>query len=281
MPYTTLAHDCTHVICRSAPNTLVPESNLCNLSPSHHHAQLSTQMETQAQAGPRQEVCLCYSIKLICSHLLNLPEDLLHHLLTSLPPFALRALSQTCSSIRIYLSHDSIWRDNYTRFYTAPLCLTQPCLDGRSWRSEGLAREAMIERIITSKSLPTTHYPSVGLIHTVSLYYPIPAIPAVSYRPTARQRYDARIAATVRPTPHILTAGVGAIVKSDPTSGKISKGFWGPSPNGKSHLEYADPSQLSDTSSISQPVHHRLSIPRSLFRPLRPERSPCTYRFRN
>jgi hypothetical protein len=91
----------------------------------------------------------------------------------------------------------------------------------------------MLDRIVTSRSRPLTHHPSVGLIHIVSLSYPLPPTPIAIPRPTLRQRYDARIAATTRPPPHILSAGFGAIVKSDPASGKITKGFWGPSPNGK------------------------------------------------
>ena len=168
------------------------------------------------------------------SHLLALPEELLHNLLVSLPPIALRALSQTCSSLRTYLSHDSIWRDAYTCYFSAPMSLVQPCLDGHTWKRESLARERMLDRIIVSKSHPLTHYPSVGVIQTVSLSYPLPSAPTPASRPTQRQRYDARIAATTRPPPHILSAGYGAIVKSDPASGKITKGFWGPSPNGKS-----------------------------------------------
>lgn len=53
---------------------------------------------------------------------------------------------------------------------------------------------------------------------------------------TARQKYDARIAATTRPPPAVYSAGLGpgAIVKSDPISGKVSKGFWGAGRDGQS-----------------------------------------------
>jgi hypothetical protein len=52
---------------------------------------------------------------------------------------------------------------------------------------------------------------------------------------THRQKYEALIAATTRPAPYILSASIfmGSIVRSDPLSGKTSKGFWGPGRGGK------------------------------------------------
>ena len=111
-------------------------------------------------------------------------------------------------------------------------------------------------RWLESKADPTTHLPSVGLIHSLSLSYPLhPVKPrgtvgkvhdavdgdvpegsshASPAKLTARQKYDARIAATTRPPPTVLSAGLGhgAIVKSDPISCKVSKGFWGPGRDG-------------------------------------------------
>ena len=214
-------------------------------------------METQSQSFTRNVVSCrarCFDdVRSKVSYLLTLPEELLHALLTSLSPSTLRALAQTCSSLRNYLSYDLIWRDVYARYFDAPLGVAQPCLDGQSWRSESLARELMIDRILTSKSRPLTHHPSVGLIHEISLAYPLHALPILPSRPTARQRYEAKIAATTRPPPHILTAGLGAIVKSDPSSGKISKGFWGPSPNGKRRLRSLTPANFQTHPQVHNP----------------------------
>lgn len=52
---------------------------------------------------------------------------------------------------------------------------------------------------------------------------------------THRQKYEAVLAATTRPPPYMLSASLfmGGVVRSDPISGKVSKGFWGPGRDGK------------------------------------------------
>jgi len=119
------------------------------------------------------------------------------------------------------------------------------------------------------------HHPSIGLIHSLSLAYPsyVPPAPkmlvvgkthqtptkdgiaaSTSLSPstpsmngdgqtpsstptkmTHRQKYEALLAATTRPAPYVLSAGlaVGGVVRSDPISGKLSKGFWGPGRDGE------------------------------------------------
>jgi hypothetical protein len=115
------------------------------------------------------------------------------------------------------------------------------------------------------------HHPPLGLIESISLSYPTYAPPAPkslvvgkshsspttaglnvpSHQPaspvegeepvstptklTHRQKYEALIAATTRPAPYILSSSLfmGSIVRSDPLSGKPSKGFWGPGRDGK------------------------------------------------
>lgn len=60
---------------------------------------------------------------------------------------------------------------------------------------------------------------------------------------THRQKYEALLATTTRPPPYVLSAGLGAggVVRSDPISGKASKGYWGPSRHGKQYsLDIAD-----------------------------------------
>mgnify|MGYP006876479877 CR=1 FL=1 len=127
-----------------------------------------------------------------------------------------------------------------------------------------MAQTNWLRRWATSKASSVIHHPSVGLIHSLSLSYPVlhpkprglvgkvhdavgandsgetegseSPIPPSPAKMTARQKYDARIAATTRPPPAVLSAGLGpgAIVKSDPISGKVSKGFWGPGRDGAS-----------------------------------------------
>lgn len=106
------------------------------------------------------------------------------------------------------------------------------------------------------------HYPPLGLIQSISLSYPtyspppprslivgkslpgnasssaalVPSNePNTPTKMTHRQKYEALIAATTRPAPYTLSASLfmGSIVRSDPLSGKTSKGFWGPGRGGK------------------------------------------------
>lgn len=117
------------------------------------------------------------------------------------------------------------------------------------------------------------HHPPLGLIHSLSLSYPTYAPPApkslvvgkTHHTPskpgpstpssststngdegattstpgkmTHRQKYEALIASTTRPAPYVLSSSMflGSIVRSDPMSGKASKGFWGPGRDGKLH----------------------------------------------
>jgi hypothetical protein len=65
-----------------------------------------------------------------------------------------------------------------------------------------------------------------------------PSSSTVSLTPrklTHRQKYEQLIASTTRPAPFVLSASLflGSIVRSDPLSGKASKGFWGPGRDGK------------------------------------------------
>jgi len=105
------------------------------------------------------------------------------------------------------------------------------------------------------------HYPPLGLIESISLSYPTYSPPpprslivgkgqhsanggasssnqevSTPTKMTHRQKYEALIAATTRPAPYILSSSVfmGSIVRSDPLSGKTSKGFWGPGRGGGS-----------------------------------------------
>lgn len=120
------------------------------------------------------------------------------------------------------------------------------------------------------------HHPPLGLIHSLSLSYPTyappapkslvvgkthstPSKPGPSSTPsstpslhgdepttptpsklTHRQKYEQLIAATTRPAPYVLSASLflGSIVRSDPLSGKASKGFWGPGRDGKLKLTW-------------------------------------------
>ena len=124
-----------------------------------------------------------------------------------------------------------------------------------------------------SKASPVSHHPPIGLIHALSLSYPIPTsgrqrelvvgkahsrinsnilspqcLPTpdpsgalessgstAPTKMTHRQKYEALMAATTRPAPYVLSASLGmaAIVRSDPLSGKVSKGFWGPGRDGE------------------------------------------------
>lgn len=64
---------------------------------------------------------------------------------------------------------------------------------------------------------------------------PSPSTPTPGQKLSHRQKYEAMIAVSTRPPPVLYSAGmeVGALVKSDPITGKVSKGFWGPGPDGE------------------------------------------------
>ena len=107
----------------------------------------------------------------------------------------------------------------------------------------------------SSKAQQLSYDPSAGPIDVLSLSYPVrgpktrgtvgkvhhsaAAKQAVNQegpssspaKMTHREKYDALIASTARPPPMILCGGVeiSAVVKTDPLTGKVSRGFWGPS----------------------------------------------------
>ncbi|WVW85344.1 hypothetical protein I302_107382 [Kwoniella bestiolae CBS 10118] len=253
--------------------------------------------------------------------LLNLPEDLIHTLLSRIPPRDLTRLAVTCKDLYEELEDESIWRQSYVNRFLYDgaardirakedvKVLVQGCLNngGRGWKREALSREAMINRWTDSKASMVIHTPPTGLIHSLSLSYP-PFIPApskslvvgknhqtptkakssptllsttpstpqstnanaeasssntpsgevVSPTPTKlthRQKYEAILAATTRPPPHVLSASIanGGVVRSDPISGKVSKGFWGPGRDANFHLRpHPDPS--AEPSSLYLPT---------------------------
>ncbi|WWC90437.1 uncharacterized protein L201_005372 [Kwoniella dendrophila CBS 6074] len=238
--------------------------------------------------------------------LLDLPEDIIHTLLSHIPPKDLTRLAQTCKDLYEVLQDESIWRQSYVNRFLYDgaardnkakrdvKLLVQGCLNngGRGWKKEALSREAMLSRWIDSKASMVIHTPPTGLINTLSLSYPpfIPAptkslvvgknhqtptkskssfvslattpaspetinaegsssnslftpTPAEASSPTPtklthRQKYEAILAATTRPPPHVLSASLyfGGVVKSDPISGKVSKGYWGPGRDSNFHL---------------------------------------------
>ena len=73
------------------------------------------------------------------------------------PPRSLRALSQTCATLRAIADNEHVWRESYVHRFVADAgpvksvevdmnVLLQSCLDGsQGWRREALAREAMLE----------------------------------------------------------------------------------------------------------------------------------------
>jgi hypothetical protein len=195
--------------------------------------------------------------------LLKLPIDVLKLLLVRVPPRSLAALAATCTTLRADLSDEAIWRRSYVHRYvgeSAPEAvvrtLVQPCaVAGQGWRKESLERETMLENWASSNASGKAHQPNVGPIHRLSLAYPQSTRPGLlgsstsvdTPRTTLKEKYEAHIATTTRPAPYVLSAGlsVGGIVRSDPLSGKLSKGYWGPRVNAnfhlRPHLDTSDP----------------------------------------
>lgn len=68
--------------------------------------------------------------------------------------------------------------------------------------------------------------------------YNTPAAPSSTAKLSHRQKYEAMLAVSSRPPPSLYSVGmeVAAVVKSDPLSGKVSKGFWGPGQDANFHL---------------------------------------------
>lgn len=129
-----------------------------------------------------------------------------------------------------------------------------------------------------SKANGVTHHPSVGPIHRLSLCYPLSTRPALvvgkirgldspagpnpgnnGSKTSRREKYEAHIAHTTRPPPYILSAGlaVGGVVRSDPLSGKVSKGYWGPRSNANFHLRpHLDPADPPTTMFVPMREQH-------------------------
>lgn len=80
-----------------------------------------------------------------------------------------------------------------------------------------------------SPHTPASPTPSAN--ETESVASPNPRTPKMTHR----QKYEALLAATTRPAPYLLSVSLSssAVVRSDPLSGKVSKGFWGPGQNGQ------------------------------------------------
>lgn len=98
-------------------------------------------------------------LTIISSYILDLPEDLLHHFLTRLPPRSLLQLASTCKLLHNQAKSESIWRQCYINHFfwdgaasdsTAReqvKVLVQGCMGpgGRGWKREALSREGMLE----------------------------------------------------------------------------------------------------------------------------------------
>jgi hypothetical protein len=123
-------------------------------------------------------------------------------------------------------------------------------------RASGATFKLTSSRWINSRTSTVVHHPVNVLIHTMSLAYPPPtgsakplvvgkmtgvktpaSEPSPSMTPTKmshRQKYETMLAAASRPPPTLYSVGLdnSALMKSDPLSGKVSKGFWGPGQDG-------------------------------------------------
>ncbi|BEI84834.1 hypothetical protein CcaverHIS002_0502350 [Cutaneotrichosporon cavernicola] len=204
-------------------------------------------------------------------HLLNLPNDVLHVLLVRLPPICLLQLGATCKLLRDELKSESVWRQCYInrflwdgaagngRAREEVKALVQGCsgVGGRGWKKEALSREAMLERWLVSRSSNVIHHPFPVLINKMSLSYP-PLLPHAkapmvvgkmsnsgsnspagsSAKISHRQRYEAMKAVSTRPSPVLYCASQehAAVIKSDPLTGKVSKGVWGPTEEANFHI---------------------------------------------
>lgn len=160
----------------------------------------------------------------------------------------------------------------------------KPCWSESFWRRfSSCVLSDWGSRWTVSKQDMVIHHPPIGLIHSLSLSYPTYSPPtprslvvgkthqtpskagssstpsstpsangdepasSTPSKMTHRQKYEALIAATTRPAPYVLSASMflGSIVRSDPLSGKASKGFWGPGRDGKLLLRSCERPQLT------------------------------------
>ncbi|WOO78378.1 uncharacterized protein LOC62_02G001926 [Vanrija pseudolonga] len=216
-------------------------------------------------------------------YILDLPEDLLHHFLTRLPPRSLLQLASTCKLLHNQAKSESIWRQCYINHFfwdgaasdgaarEQVKVLVQGCMGpgGRGWKREALSREGMLERWTASRTTFVVHHPLTVVVHNMSLSYPphqashkagplvvgkmhqttpskspgasgadSPHTPSPAAKMSHRQKYEAMLAVSSRPPPSLFCAGmeVGALVRSDPLTGKVSKGFWGPGQDANFHL---------------------------------------------
>lgn len=205
------------------------------------------------------------------SHFLDLPGDVLHLLLVRLPPRSLLQLGATCKLLHNELKNETFWRQCYiNRFLWDGAAtndvareevkvLVQGCVGtgGRGWKREALSREGMLERWVASRTSTVVHIPVNVLVRSLSLAYPPPAstkntvlvvgkmttgggsgsASPASTTPTKmshRQKYENMLAVSTRTPPTLFSVGLdnSALVKSDPLTGKVTKGFWGPGQDG-------------------------------------------------
>ncbi|CAK9781730.1 hypothetical protein CC85DRAFT_281517 [Cutaneotrichosporon oleaginosum] len=243
-------------------------SSAANLGPAKKAKQpkkggLKNKLKAVDDEADEQEVGPCY--------LLNLPSDVLHVLLIRIPPRSLLQLGATCKFLHEELKSESVWRQCYInrflwdgaagngRAREQVKALVQGCsgIGGRGWKKEALSREGMLERWLVSRSSNVIHHPFPVLINKMSLSYPplphharTPLVVGKMSKsgtdsptgPTAklshRQRYEVMKAVSSRPVPALFCASQehAAVIKSDPLTGKVSKGVWGPTEEANFHI---------------------------------------------
>ncbi|GMK55880.1 hypothetical protein CspeluHIS016_0209360 [Cutaneotrichosporon spelunceum] len=243
-------------------------SSAANLGPAKKGRQrkqsgLRHRLNVKDDDAEDEEIGPCY--------ILNLPNDVLHVLLVRLQPRSLLQLGATCKFLHDELKSESVWRQCYInrflwegaagngRAREEVKALVQGCsgIGGRGWKKEALSRDAMLERWLVSRSSNVIHHPFPVLINKMSLSYPpllshakapmvigkmsnsgFTSSAGSSAKISHRQRYETMKAVSTRPAPALFCASQehAAVIKSDPLTGKVSKGVWGPTEDANFHI---------------------------------------------
>ncbi|KAH8697880.1 F-box and WD domain protein [Talaromyces proteolyticus] len=174
--------------------------------------------------------------------LADLPNEVLTHILSHLPPNSLTAISLVSRRFHTLVTTPHAWRVAFARFFPGPRSIEEDCASDElvsdkrsftrltalaSWRSEYILRTRLLRSLgrgkPTAPSSPGKHHPRAGGIQTGSpvitytskLLYPVSHVDAI-FTPIATKK------------PPLFIHGAaeqGAASTSDPSAGKT--GSWG------------------------------------------------------
>ena len=152
------------------------------------------------------------------SLLMDLPHDILLHVLTYLDPASLICLSSVNKELLEIVADDSTWRRSYAFAFlgispgegSRVQSIIMPRLGGKfsTWKEEYVRRCMLMKRWKKSKAPVISHNPRVATIHSIAIDLSTLTDPNLTPR-------------------RLITASLvhGCVTRSEPFSGKLAKGY--------------------------------------------------------